>query len=107
MSTLQAILLPGGVLPAELAYGPLISALGPHVDAVAKDLELYAAPEPPPGWSLGVEVDGVLRAADERDWGRFHLRGYSGGGAVALACVAAAPERLASLALIEPAWSGR
>lgn len=107
VSTFKAILLPGGMLPADLAYGALIPALGPQVDAVAKDLELYAAPEPPPGWGLDVEVDGVLRAADEHGWERFHLLGYSGGGAVALACAAAAPRRLASLALIEPAWSGR
>lgn len=103
---LPAILLPGIVLPAELAYGALIAALGPDVEAVAKDLEIYATPEPPKGYDLGVEVAGVLREADARGWGRFHLAGYSAGGAAALAFAAAEPERLASLALLEPAWAG-
>lgn len=100
------ILLPGIVLPAELAYGAFIAALSPHVEAVAKDLEVYAAPEPPAEYSLDVEIAGVLREADARGWDRFHLVGYSGGGAASLAFAAARPERLASLALLEPAWAG-
>ena len=100
------ILLPGIVLPAELAYGALIDALGPDVEAVAKDLEVYAKPEPPADYSLEVEVAGVVREADARDWERFHLVGYSGGGAASLAFAAAKPERLASLALLDPAWAG-
>jgi pimeloyl-ACP methyl ester carboxylesterase len=100
------ILLPGIVSPAELAYGPLIAALGADVDAVAKELEVYATPEPPDDYSLDVEVAGVLREADARGWERFHLVGYSGGGAASLAFAAAQPERLASLALLEPAWAG-
>jgi pimeloyl-ACP methyl ester carboxylesterase len=100
------ILLPGILLPAELAYGALIAALGPDVDAVAKELDVYAGPEPPEDYSLGLEVAGVLREADARGWERFHLVGYSGGGASSLAFAAARPERLASLALLEPAWAG-
>jgi pimeloyl-ACP methyl ester carboxylesterase len=38
--------------------------------------------------------------------GRFHLVGYSGGGAAALAFTARLPARLASLTLLEPAWAG-
>ena len=102
---LGVILLPGIVTPAEPAYALLLAAL-PGVDAVAKDLEIYAAPEPPEDYSLELEVDGVLREADVRGWERFHLVGFSGGGAVSLACAAAHPDRLASLALIEPAWAG-
>ena len=100
------ILLPGIVLPAASAYGGLIAALGPDVDAVAKDLEVYATAEPPEDYSLDVEVAGVLREADAHGWERFHLVGYSGGGAASLAFAAARPERLASLALLEPAWAG-
>jgi pimeloyl-ACP methyl ester carboxylesterase len=100
------ILLPGIVLPAEPAYGALIAALGPDVEAVAKDLEVYATPEPPDAYGLEHEVAGVLREADARGWERFHLVGYSGGGAAALALVAAHADRLASLALLEPAWAG-
>jgi len=37
------------VLPAELAYGALITALGSDADAVAKDLEAYPTAQPPDG----------------------------------------------------------
>jgi hypothetical protein len=43
------VLLPGGVLPAKLAYAPLLERLGDRVDAVAKDLEINAADEPTSG----------------------------------------------------------
>lgn len=106
MAAFRAMLLPGIVLPAELAYGALIAALGADVEAVAKELEVYATPEPPQDYSLDDEIEGVLREADARGWERFHLAGYSGGGAAALALAAAQPERLGSLALLEPAWAG-
>ena len=106
MGPIRVILLPGAVLPAQPAYGALIVALGPDMQALAKDLELYAGDDPPPGWSLDAEIDGVLRKADARGWETFHLAGYSGGGAAALAVVAKHPQRLLSLALLEPAWAG-
>lgn len=99
-------MLPGAVLPAELAFEDLIEALGADVEAIAKDLELYATPTPPEGYSLETEVAGVLRETDARGWERFHLVGYSGGGAAALDLAASKPARLASLALLEPAWAG-
>ena len=100
------ILVPGGILPADLAYGALIEALGDEVDAVAKDLELYAGDAPPEDYTLDQEVAGVLREADARGWDRFHLVGYSAGGAAALSTAARHPGRLLSLALLEPAWAG-
>jgi pimeloyl-ACP methyl ester carboxylesterase len=106
MEPFRVILLPGAVLPAHLAYKALIEALGPEVEAVAKELELYQTDEPPAGWTLDTEVDGVLREADERGWQTFHLVAYSGGGAAALAFAAKHPERLQSLTLLEPAWAG-
>jgi pimeloyl-ACP methyl ester carboxylesterase len=106
VTALPVILLPGAVLPAEPAYAALLASLGPDLEAAAKDLEIYATPEPPDDYSLDVEVAGVLREADTKNWERFHLVGYSAGGAAALACAAATPERLASLALLEPAWAG-
>lgn len=106
----RVLLLPGSVLPAAPAYGALIAALharlGDDVDAVAKDLEVYAGPTPPADYTLDTEGAGVLRAAEERGWDTFHLVGYSGGGASALAFAAKHPERLESLALLEPAWAG-
>jgi uncharacterized protein YhfF len=100
------MLLPGVVLPADLAYGGLVSALGPDVESILKDLEVYREDAPPPDYSLETEVAGILREADDRGWQRFHLVGYSGGGAAALAFAARWPARLLSLALLEPAWGG-
>ena len=102
----RAILLPGGVLPADLAYGSLIEALGDDVEALAKELEIYAGAEPAPDYSLDDEIDGVLRTAEEAGFDRFHLLGYSAGGAISAAFAARHPERLLSLALFEPAWLG-
>ena len=106
MRPLRVILLPGIVTPAEIAYGAFMGVLPPGVEAVAKDLEVYARPEPPEDYTLDVEVAGVLREADARGWKQFHLVGYSGGGAAALAVAATHPDRLTSLALLEPAWAG-
>jgi pimeloyl-ACP methyl ester carboxylesterase len=100
------MLLPGGVLPAEPAYGALLHVLGERIDAVAKDLDVYAKDQPPPDFSLDTEIKGILREADARGFDRFHLVGYSGGGASSLAFAAQFGERLLSLALLEPAWAG-
>ena len=102
----SVVLLPGGVLPAEPAYAALLGVLGERVDAVAKDLEVYAGEEPPPDFSLATEVEGIVRAAEDHNFERFHLVGYSGGGASSLAFTALHGERLLSLALLEPAWAG-
>src|SRR5439155_18404397 len=75
-------------------------------DAVAKDLEVYATAEPPGDYSLDTEIAGILSEADGRGWEQFHLVGYSGGGAAALAFTARHPHRPLSLALLEPAWPG-
>jgi pimeloyl-ACP methyl ester carboxylesterase len=106
MSPLQVMLLPGVVLPAAPAYGGLVTALGSRVEAVSKDLEVYRERVPPTGYSLDTEVTGVLAEADALGWDRFHLLGYSAGGAVALTTAARAPARLLSLGLLEPAWGG-
>jgi pimeloyl-ACP methyl ester carboxylesterase len=106
MPSSRVILLPGIVLPADLAYGPLIQALGADLEVVAKDLEVYATDEPPQDYSLDLEVAGVLREVNARGWDRFHIAGYSGGGAAALAMTARHPEGLESVALLEPAWAG-
>src|SRR6266511_5407127 len=106
MAPFRVILLPGSVLPGNLAYGSLVAALGSATDAVVKELEVYATAESPHDYTLDHEVSGVLRDADERGWEQFHLVGYSGGGAAALAFAARHSERLASLALLEPAWGG-
>lgn len=105
-SRTRVILLPGAVLPADLAYASLLAELEPSVEARMKDLDVYATAEPPASFGLDDEVDGVLRLADGAGFERFHLVGYSAGGAIALAVAARHPERVQSLALLEPAWAG-
>lgn len=102
----RIVLLPGGVMPAGPAYAALLAELGDDVDARPKDLEVYAGDTPPPDFSLETEVAGIERTADEAGFDRFHLVGYSGGGASSLAYTVRHPERLLSLALMEPAFAG-
>lgn len=97
---------PGGVMPSELAYGPLLSVIGDEIQSIVKELEVYATDTPPPDYGLEVEVDGIRRVAEAAGVKSFHLVGYSAGGASSLAFTAKFPERLRSLALIEPAWIG-
>ncbi len=97
----RVVFLPGVVLPAELAYASLLQNLGERVDAVAKELELYSAEQPPPDFSFETEVEGILREADVHGLHRFHLVGDSAGGASALAFAALHGERVLSLALLE------
>jgi pimeloyl-ACP methyl ester carboxylesterase len=99
-------MLPGGVLPASLAYEALQGEFGAGVHAVAKELEVYQDDFPPVDFTLDAEVAGILRCAEQVGFDRFHLVGYSGGGASSLAFTASHPSRLKSLALLEPAWAG-
>jgi pimeloyl-ACP methyl ester carboxylesterase len=105
-SSRAVVLLPGGVVPAQPAYAALLEVLGEQVDPVAKDLEVYAGDHPPADYSLDTEVAGILREADAHGFDRFHLVGYSGGGASSIAFAAKHGDRLLSLALLEPAWAG-
>ena len=94
----------GILTPAAQRYGALLDALGDDVLPVVKDLEVYSGSVvPPPGYRLGSELEGIERAADEAGFEAFHLYGYSGGGACALAFTARWPDRVQSLAVDEPA----
>jgi len=98
----KVLLLPGIIAPAAARYAPLLAEL-PGVQGVPKDLELYRDAVPPKGYSMATEIDGVNRAADSHGFDEFHLYGHSAGAAIALAYVAAHPDRVLSLALDEPA----
>jgi pimeloyl-ACP methyl ester carboxylesterase len=100
---LPVVFIPGGVTPVRLSYGPLLEELGDEIEPVLKDLEVYASAAPPSGYSVKMEVDGLLRTADAAGFDTFHLVGYSGGGAVSLDLAAGHPERVRSLAIFEPA----
>jgi len=94
-------------MPAELAYGPLLKEIGDQIQPLPKELEVYATDEPSPDYGLETEVEGIRQAADRAGFDRFHLVGYSAGGASSLAFTARYPARLKSLVLIEPAWIGK
>ena len=103
---LPVLFVPGVITPARLSYGNLLAELGDEVDPVLKELEVYANDSPPDNYGLDMEVEGIKRAADESGLTTFHLVGYSGGGGSSLAFAARYPDRLRSLAMIEPAWIG-
>jgi pimeloyl-ACP methyl ester carboxylesterase len=98
----DVLFLPGIIAPAKSRYAPLLAEL-PDVRCVLKDLEVYRDIAPPEDYSITTEIDGLDRAADKAGFNRFHLYGHSGGGAIALAYVAAHPHRVLSLAVDEPA----
>jgi pimeloyl-ACP methyl ester carboxylesterase len=102
----DVLFLPGIIAPAKSRYAPLLAEL-PGVQCVLKDLEVYRDSAPPEDYSITIEIDGLDRAADEAGFDRFHLYGHSGGGAIALAYVAARPHRVLSLAVDEPAMDSR
>ena len=98
----DVIFLPGAITPAEVGYRPLLDRL-PGVNALLKDLEIYATDRPAPDYSVDDEIRGIDAVADQAGLRQFHLYGHSAGAACALAYAAAHPQRVLSLALNEPA----
>lgn len=97
------IFLPGIMVPAHVAYAPLIAELTHSSPVVTKELEVYAGDQLPQDYGMDLEIEGLDRFATEQGFDRFHLYGQSFGGALALAYVARYPKRVASIALNEPA----
>lgn len=97
------IFLPGIGVPAHVAYAPLMAELAHSSPVVTKELEVYAGDQPPEDYGLVLEIDGLDRFATGQGFDRFHLFGHSIGGAIALAYIARHPDRVASVALNEPA----
>jgi pimeloyl-ACP methyl ester carboxylesterase len=102
---MKSIVCLNGNAPVEDTFAPLARALHGEVALVLKDREAYTR-KPGEGLTLADEVAGVCRAADEQGLASFHLLGYSAGAVVAIAVTAAHPERVKTLALIEPPWIG-
>jgi pimeloyl-ACP methyl ester carboxylesterase len=99
----RVVCLPGSVAPAAERYAPLMESLSGAVDLHLKDLEVYAGEKPAADYSVELELRAVDGFADSHGLDRFHLVGYSGGGFLSLAYAGTRPERVASLALFEPA----
>lgn len=98
----SVIFLPGVVAPAAVRYGPLLERL-PEVRPQLKDLEVYAEDSPPAGYETKTEVDAIDAAITAAGLDAIHVYAHSGGGACALAYVAAHPQRVLSLVVDEPA----
>lgn len=98
----RVMLIPGTIAPADMTYQALLDVLGSDIEPLLKDLEVYRDEAPPSDYTLDTEVEGIRQAADRAGWQAFHLVGHSIGGAAALAFAAKHPERVLSLALIEP-----
>jgi pimeloyl-ACP methyl ester carboxylesterase len=90
-------------MPSRFRFGPLVAALGSPPELEVKELDVYASDRVPDDYSLASEIDALDRLAAERGYDRFHLYGYSIGGSIALAYVAAYPDKVVSLAVDEPA----
>lgn len=92
-----------GWLDNAASFVPMAPHL-PGIDLVALDLPGHGASAhlpPSAEYSPVVLARAALAAADALGWSRFTLLGHSLGGAVATVLAAAAPARIARLALIE------
>ncbi len=94
--------LPGGIMPSSLSYAAVLGQLGDSIRPFPKDLAIYDSDAPPVDYSLDLEVESLLRAADQAELDRFHLVGYSLGGTIALLCAEQHGHRVESLVLFEP-----
>jgi pimeloyl-ACP methyl ester carboxylesterase len=102
---MKSVVCLNGNMPVHDTFAPLAKELNGEVALVLKDREAYAR-EPGAELTLADEVEGVRQAAETNRLESFHLLGYSAGAVVAIAFTAAYPERIKSLALIEPPWIG-
>jgi pimeloyl-ACP methyl ester carboxylesterase len=98
----DVIFLPGILASAGVRYRPVLDRL-PGVNALLKDLKIFAAGKPAPGYCVDDEIRGIDTAADQAGPGQFQLYRDSAGAACALAYAATRPQRVLSLALDEPA----
>jgi len=71
----DVIFLPGILASAEVRYRALRNRL-PGVNALLKDLEIFAAGRPSSGYSVDDEIRGVDAAADQAGLGQFRLYGF-------------------------------
>jgi pimeloyl-ACP methyl ester carboxylesterase len=94
-----------GVTPAKVAFAPLAAALEGQAELILKDLDGYAA-DFADDYGPKTELEAIRRLAEAAGWDRFHLLGQSFGASVALAFAREHPQRVISLALVEPPFVG-
>ncbi|MEB3221251.1 MAG: alpha/beta hydrolase [Candidatus Sericytochromatia bacterium] len=102
------LLLHGALSTAEQNYRLVLGPLSARHRLIGVDLRGHGASSNPGGrFELDMLRDDVLGVLDALGLGRVHVLGTSLGGYVALALRAAAPERVATLALagVRPGWT--
>jgi hypothetical protein len=60
---MAAIFLPGITVPAHIAYAPLLGELAGSTTSFTKELEVYRDEQPPDGYRLDLEIEGLERFA--------------------------------------------
>ena len=97
----EAVLLLHGLGSCAADWEPQIDALASGYRVIAVDLRGHgASPAPDGDWRIGDMADDVLRLLAQLGLRRVHLVGFSLGGMVALELANRAPDRAASLCLI-------
>ena len=91
---------------ARSTFRRVLDVLDAPIDALFKDMEVTSGDGPQLDWTLQMEVEALQAVTGRAGPGPFHLVGYSGGAAVALAFVASHGDRVRTLTLIEPPWVG-
>lgn len=102
------LLLHGALSTAEQNYRLVLGPLSARHRLVGLDLRGHGASSNPGGtFTLAALRDDVLAVLDQLGLAKVHVLGTSLGGYVALALRAAAPERVATLALagVKPGWT--
>lgn len=101
-----AVVLVGDILGGAASWGAHAERLAEqwHVIGVSPLVVAHAALEaaPPEPWSIDAEADALAAALDNLGVRRAHLGGWSMGGAIALSFAMTHPERVLTLALVEP-----
>ena len=98
-----AVLALHGVTGEGGVFGRLAQEALPERRVLAPDLRGHGRSPWTPPWGLEQHVDDLLAVLDDEGIERTTLVGHSFGGLVALALAAAAPARLSSLVLLDPA----
>lgn len=97
------LLLHGGLANGTLAWQKTVEHLQDRLTLVVPDRRGHGkSPAEPRPYTIARDAADVLAAADRLGYGRLHWVGHSYGAIVALHAARQAPERVASLHLIEP-----
>lgn len=105
----ELLLVPGGLVAA--AFQPLASELARRFSDRLRTVELHrrgygGSTRPIPPFGLEDQARDCLAVMDGLGIDRAHVVGHSIGGLIAVQMAAAAPDRVRSLTLIEPALTG-